>query len=698
MRLYILHILLLIILLLNPVLAISQNNSGFQYNIRLQNSDGEVINNKLVVVKISLISDENESDIYYEENHKATTDINGRIRLTIGHGEATYGNFTNVEWDHNSTFIKTELDTENNGDFIHISTKKLLSVPFVMYAHKAFEAPEAKNRNAADETPQDLNLTNNILTITGIDTPTQIDLGQIDIPELTNNVDNKIDTTEFSEICKSLHINMCSYGDRDLDKKVRFTDVYFRPKVESLLSEKVDISNTYLINNFDNLTATYANISDLYIRSEIDAAFAPKRNLSDTYLKNEIKIKLNEKIFNSESYKISEFDNLISQKADINNTYSINDFNAEIDKKSNKSEFNDFKNQKNQPDGLSGLNISSKIESVFLSSNVLTDSEITTSVNNLKESVVDEGNSLNKLYNLINSKENNISKLTAFNKNFGTGNSDASHGDHSHTLGSLGLDKLENKSSADVRGEITESNVPSLSTSKITSGKFDKARLPDFSDTTTFLVSTSLIPTSKTIKKYVENSTKSEVAIVSESILQGSHSSHENMNITFQDWGDTGIRFKPSKSGKLTKMFVDIQNGEWSNSPGNILTFYIALVLPNSNNMLSNTFELKNDNKAGYNISGTLTTSATSYSHSAGWDVNEFYVSAGNEYIIFWKYNSSTNLPIVCSSTTANKTFLSVNNQKSLGIMVQRSNSSSNQWNIYDPATVHIASARLWIE
>ena len=61
----------------------------------------------------------------------------------------------------------------------------------------------------------------------------------------------------------------------------------------------------------------------------------------------------------------------------------------------------------------------------------------------------------------------------------------------------LSLNNVENKSSATIRGEIVESNIPNLNASKINAGTLGTARIPDLaaSKITSGTLSSSLIPT-----------------------------------------------------------------------------------------------------------------------------------------------------------------------------------------------------------
>lgn len=136
-------------LMLMPVVALTQTVPGFSYQAIARDASGEVIANKTVGVQITILQNAVNGDIVYVEEFFPTTNDFGVINLTIGSGNATYGDFQQIDWAAGQFFIGVGLDTEGKTDFVDMSTSQLLSVPYAMYAKSAETAQSVKDFDAS---------------------------------------------------------------------------------------------------------------------------------------------------------------------------------------------------------------------------------------------------------------------------------------------------------------------------------------------------------------------------------------------------------------------------------------------------------------------------------------------------------------------------------------------------------------------
>ena len=102
----------------------------------MRNSLGEVIGNKSVSLKITILSESIDGSSVYNETHAKKTDASGLISLQIGNGTVISGIFTNIDWGGASHFIKLEADFSGGSNYVVLGTQELMSVPYAMYASK----------------------------------------------------------------------------------------------------------------------------------------------------------------------------------------------------------------------------------------------------------------------------------------------------------------------------------------------------------------------------------------------------------------------------------------------------------------------------------------------------------------------------------------------------------------------------------
>jgi hypothetical protein len=166
----------IIILFFFPIFAIAQAPQKINFQSILRNSSGEVIGNKLVSLKISILSGSINGSSVYSETHAKTTDASGLISLQIGNGTVVSGIFANIDWGGASHFIQLEADFSGGNSYVMLGTQELMSVPYAMYASKTDTSV--------------LNLTSRLAT----------KLNATDTVSLSNRIDAKLTKTDTSDM------------------------------------------------------------------------------------------------------------------------------------------------------------------------------------------------------------------------------------------------------------------------------------------------------------------------------------------------------------------------------------------------------------------------------------------------------------------------------------------------------------------
>jgi len=123
-------------LLIFPLLGISQAPTKINFQSVLRNTNGEVVSNSAVSLRISILSGTINGSAVYIETHAKTTDAGGLMSLQIGGGTVSSGVFGNINWGSSAHFIKLEADFNGGNSYVLLGTQELMSVPYALYASK----------------------------------------------------------------------------------------------------------------------------------------------------------------------------------------------------------------------------------------------------------------------------------------------------------------------------------------------------------------------------------------------------------------------------------------------------------------------------------------------------------------------------------------------------------------------------------
>jgi hypothetical protein len=130
-------------LLFTSLLSFAQVPQGINYQAAVRNSDGEVLSNQQVGVRMSIL--ESNVTTVYEETHSVIANNFGLVTMVIGQGIPTQGVFADIDWSTGNYFIQTEVDVSGGSNYQVLGSQQLMSVPYSMYAKEA----ESLKRNGS---------------------------------------------------------------------------------------------------------------------------------------------------------------------------------------------------------------------------------------------------------------------------------------------------------------------------------------------------------------------------------------------------------------------------------------------------------------------------------------------------------------------------------------------------------------------
>ena len=110
------------------------------------NVPGQVLRNKNIRVRFTIIQNLATGTEVYKEAHTATTDAFGMFSLVIGDGTPQGSSiFSNINWGAGKHFLKVEIDKNGGTNYVTMSNQQFLSVPYALYSDKSTYATSAGN-------------------------------------------------------------------------------------------------------------------------------------------------------------------------------------------------------------------------------------------------------------------------------------------------------------------------------------------------------------------------------------------------------------------------------------------------------------------------------------------------------------------------------------------------------------------------
>jgi uncharacterized protein (TIGR02145 family) len=130
------YILVFFIFIFSAFKVFSQAPQRINFQSVIRNTNGELVSNWTVSLRISILSGSINGTPVYVETHSRTTDAGGLISLQIGNGTVLSGIIGNINWGSLAHFIKLEADFNGGNNYVMLGTQELMSVPYALYASK----------------------------------------------------------------------------------------------------------------------------------------------------------------------------------------------------------------------------------------------------------------------------------------------------------------------------------------------------------------------------------------------------------------------------------------------------------------------------------------------------------------------------------------------------------------------------------
>jgi hypothetical protein len=110
--------------------SFAQNKIGFKYQTIIRDNSNNILDNKPVAFRMSMLKGSTTGIPVYRETFNASTNSNGLVTLEIGNGTAIFGNFDAVLWYDDNYFLKVEFDPNGGTNFQLMGVSQLLAVPY----------------------------------------------------------------------------------------------------------------------------------------------------------------------------------------------------------------------------------------------------------------------------------------------------------------------------------------------------------------------------------------------------------------------------------------------------------------------------------------------------------------------------------------------------------------------------------------
>jgi hypothetical protein len=102
---------------------------GMNYQAVARDASGLPLANQAFNLRITLSPSDEIPKVYFQEEHRITSDELGLLNMVIGQGKSTTGLLKEVPWSKGDIWLAIELARVGSGQYELISNAQLLAVP-----------------------------------------------------------------------------------------------------------------------------------------------------------------------------------------------------------------------------------------------------------------------------------------------------------------------------------------------------------------------------------------------------------------------------------------------------------------------------------------------------------------------------------------------------------------------------------------
>jgi hypothetical protein len=145
------------------LIASAQVPFAFKYQVVARDAEGQILANRNVTIKISILKSNEKGTVVYSELHTTKSNLFGLIDLVIGKGNILSGTLNGLNWSADCYYFQVDMDPDGGSAFQPMGISQMLSVPYALYSQ------DVVNNDDADPDPlneiQKLTINGNTLTL-----------------------------------------------------------------------------------------------------------------------------------------------------------------------------------------------------------------------------------------------------------------------------------------------------------------------------------------------------------------------------------------------------------------------------------------------------------------------------------------------------------------------------------------------------
>ncbi len=116
--------------------AYAQSPEKINFQGVARDNSGNILDNDLIGLRISIRSVSGSGTIVYRETHSVSTNAFGLFNIQIGGGSIVSGTLAGIDWAANNYYVETEMDPAGGSSYTSLGSQQLVSVPYALYAKK----------------------------------------------------------------------------------------------------------------------------------------------------------------------------------------------------------------------------------------------------------------------------------------------------------------------------------------------------------------------------------------------------------------------------------------------------------------------------------------------------------------------------------------------------------------------------------